>query len=95
MASIDEAKAARRRLFNGIDINGNGYLSLAEVDRGLQDVLQIEEIFDAKPATMRAFQASKNYGGNVHLGMHAADYVEREEFRILLQHLWHRRTFLR
>ena len=46
-------------LWNLIDINGNGHASLAEIDKGLRDVLQIEEIFDCKPAIMRAFQAAK------------------------------------
>merc|ERR1719409_914442 len=82
-----EAKARRRKLFDGCDINGNGYLSLAEVDKGLQDAIQLDQIFNAKPAIMRAFQASKNYGGNAKPGTHAYDYVQRREFRILLQFL--------
>jgi hypothetical protein len=84
-----EAKAARRHLWEGCDINGNGYLSLAEVDKGLQDVLQIDQIFHAKPAIMRAFQLAKNWGGNAKKGSHAADYVQKKEFRILLQCLRH------
>ena len=56
-----EAKAQRDQLWQGIDANGNGYLSLAEVDRGVRDVLGLEDsLFDAKPAIMRAFQAAKN-----------------------------------
>ena len=38
-----------------MDVNGNGYLSLAEVDKGLRDVLALDEVFDCKPAIMRAF----------------------------------------
>ena len=45
-----------------IDINGNGYLSLAEVDKGLRDVLCIPLLFDTKPVIMRAFQAAKTKG---------------------------------
>ena len=40
-------------------MNGNGYLSLAEVDKGLRDVVKIPTIFDVKPVIMRAFQAAK------------------------------------
>jgi hypothetical protein len=36
-------------------MNGNGYLSLAEVDKGLRDVVKIPTIFDVKPVIMRAF----------------------------------------
>ena len=38
-----------------IDINNNGYLSLAEIDKGLRDVICIPEVFDTKPVIMRAF----------------------------------------
>jgi len=34
--------------------------SLAEMDKGIRDVLQCQEIFDAKPAIARAFHAAKN-----------------------------------
>ena len=43
-----------------MDINGNGFLSLAEVDKGLRDVLKTDDIFDCKPCIIRAFNASKN-----------------------------------
>jgi Ca2+-binding EF-hand superfamily protein len=84
----EEAFKARSELFNLMDPNGNGYLSLAEVDKGLRDILQIDEIFDAKPAIMRAFQAAKNYMPS-NAGTPGADYVQRKEFRILLQFLRH------
>ena len=70
-----EAKAARKKLWNGCDINGNGYLSLAEVDKGIQDAIQLDKLFHAKPAIMRAFQMAKNWGGNAKKGTHAYDYV--------------------
>jgi hypothetical protein len=37
-------------MFKMFDPNNNGYLSLAEVDKGIRDVLCIDEMFDAKPA---------------------------------------------
>jgi Ca2+-binding EF-hand superfamily protein len=82
-----DQRAERRRLFSAMDMNGNGYLSLAEFDRGIQSVLQIQEVFDAKPAIMRAYQAAKNSMPSK--SSHGADYVQRTEFRILLQFLAH------
>ena len=36
------------------------YLSLAEVDRGIRDVLGLDEVFDAKRAIFEAFRFAKN-----------------------------------
>jgi len=36
-------------------MNGNGYVSLAEVDKGLKDIIRNEALYEAKPAIMRAF----------------------------------------
>mmetsp|Transcript_24241 Transcript_24241/g.52978 ORF Transcript_24241/g.52978 Transcript_24241/m.52978 type:complete len:179 (+) Transcript_24241:112-648(+) len=80
-----ESKAHRTELFNSMDPNGNGYLSLAEVDKGLRDVLQLDALFDCKPAIMRSWQAAKKAGkSRARLG---DDYVERAEFRLLLVYL--------
>uniref|UniRef100_A0A7S1J4Z5 EF-hand domain-containing protein n=1 Tax=Eutreptiella gymnastica TaxID=73025 RepID=A0A7S1J4Z5_9EUGL len=76
----------RKELFNLFDVNGNGYLSLAEVDKGLRDIVKLEEVYDCKPAIMRAFQASKD----VHKDTKARlghDFVTKSEFRILLEYL--------
>ena len=75
------------------DVNNNGYLSLAEVDKGLHDVIQIPELTALKPVIIRAFNAAKTvlkaatkYGDN---------YVSKAEFKYLLQYLrqyvnyWH------
>lgn len=83
-----EAFAKRSELFDSMDPNGNGYLSLAEVDRGIQDVLRLEEVFNAKPAILRAFQAAKNYIPT-DAGTPGEDYVQRREFRIFLEFLRH------
>ena len=41
-----EAEAKRRDSYwAAIDMNGNGYLSLAEVDKGLRDVIKIPVLF--------------------------------------------------
>ena len=41
------------------DVNGNGYLSLAEVDKGVRDVLQCDRLFHTKPVLIRAFESAK------------------------------------
>ncbi|MHA7927728.1 MAG: EF-hand domain-containing protein, partial [Marinobacter sp.] len=86
----DEQKAKRKELFYQFDPNGNGYLSLAEVDRGCRDVLGLYEIFNCKKVIMRAYQAAKGANNEKtrltgdKLGQ---DYVERTEFRLLLVYL--------
>eukprot|EP01012_Entosiphon_sulcatum_P046858 TRINITY_DN63233_c0_g1_i1.p1 TRINITY_DN63233_c0_g1~~TRINITY_DN63233_c0_g1_i1.p1 ORF type:complete len:183 (-),score=42.41 TRINITY_DN63233_c0_g1_i1:127-675(-) len=80
-----EEQERRRQLFDQFDPNGNGYLSLAEVDKGIRDVLQLDALFDAKPAIMRAFQAAKHYAKSK--ARQGDDYVERSEFRLLLVYL--------
>ena len=44
-----------------MDPNGNGFLSLAEVDKGILD-LGLERLFNCKPAIMKAFNIAKDYG---------------------------------
>ena len=66
-------------------MNGNGFLSLAEVDKGLRDVVKVPEIFDLKPVIIRAFNAAKNYSKSK--SKYGDDYVEKREYRILLKYL--------
>jgi Ca2+-binding EF-hand superfamily protein len=81
----DEEMAKRAEIFAAFDPNGNGYLSLAEIDKGCRDVLGLYELFEAKKAIMRAYQAAKAVGtGSDEQG---ADYVEKQEFRLLLKYL--------
>ena len=89
----DRASATQRKqLFEQIDLNGNGFLSLAEVDRGVRDVIRCEALFRAKPVMMRAFQAAKDAVQSKAKSKAKAElasrYVERgEEFRLLLLYL--------
>jgi len=84
----DAEKKARDSLFMQFDPNSNGYLSLAEVDKGCRDVLGLYELFEAKPVIMRAFQAAKGANDKYNKpGSHGPDYVERIEFRLLLVYL--------
>jgi len=41
------------------DCNGNGYLSLAEVDKGIRDVIRLPELFKMKPVIIKAFNMAK------------------------------------
>ena len=75
-------KIKRRKIFNDMDMNGNGYLSLAEVDKGVRDVLKADHLFDCKPAMLRAFNAVKDTAP-AHTP-HSDDYVTRAEFRLLM-----------
>ena len=84
-------KAARRALFNKIDNNGNGGLSLAEIDKAvvsgvLGEALGVPD-FDHKSVLMRAYKAADaSHDG----------FIERNEFSKLLSYmvyfnnLWHK-----
>jgi Ca2+-binding EF-hand superfamily protein len=92
-----EDKARRKALFKRFDPNGNGYLSLAEVDKGCRDTLEVDALFASKAVIMRAFQKARNASGQKRtapgrgdaqkkkdLGI---DFVELDEFRVLLLYL--------
>ncbi len=80
-----EDAAKRKKMFRAFDGNGNGFLSLAECDKGIRDVLKLEQLFDCKQPIMRAFQAAKNrYKSKSKYGV---DYVEFNEFRFFLIYL--------
>ena len=66
-----------------MDVNGNGYMSLAEIDKGMRDVVRLPELFDLKPVLMRAFMAAKNTVKSKN--KYGDDYVTRGEFRYLLK----------
>lgn len=50
-----EEKLKRQELWKLFDINNNGLMSLAELDKGMRDVLNCEIIFSRKPVMMRAW----------------------------------------
>ena len=68
-----------------MDVNGNGLLSLAEIDKGMRDVIQIPTLFDIKPVLMRAFQAARRKVPSS--SKYGEDYVTRAEYRYLLKYL--------
>ena len=72
-----------------MNMNGNRYLSLAEVDKGIRDVLGLEEVFDCKAAVNYAFHFTKNSSpGESKFG---EELLEFRELRLFLQTL--RATF--
>ena len=66
-------------------MNGNGYLSLAEVDKGMRDIIQIPQLFDTKPVMLRAFNAAKDKVKGK--SKYSKDYIEKKEYRLLLKYL--------
>lgn len=81
-----EERKKRRELWRAIDCNGNGYVSLAEMDRGILDVLLLPDtVFSSKKPIMRAFQAAKQKYKSK--SKHGDDYIEWMEFRIFLVYL--------
>ena len=80
-----EERAKRRTLWKAMDMNGNGYLSLAEFDRGVIDVLNLPDIFKQKKIILRAFTLAKNkVKGKT---KKSDDFVEWLEFRYILIYL--------
>merc|ERR1719253_1820159 len=57
-----EEKRRRNKIFRDIDINGNGFLSLAEVDKGMHDIIRLDAKLVSKPFMMRAFEVAKTHG---------------------------------
>ena len=53
-----QEEAEREKLFKLVDINHNGVLSLAEIDKALPEVMGCVALFNAKPAIIRAFLAA-------------------------------------
>ena len=81
----EEDREKRVKLWNRMDANGNGYVSLAEFEKGVRDVLGLPHFFTLKKVLTRAFIASKNKVKSK--AKYSSDYVEWVEFRILLVYL--------
>jgi len=77
----------RVELFKSWDPNKNGYLSLAELDGGLQQLFGYGSDVRAciSPSVRRAYQGAKNMSGQS--SGSAKDYVEKNEFRIFCEFL--------
>ena len=78
-------QATLDKYWSQTDVNSNGYISLAETDKGLRDVIRIPAIFDTKPVIIRAFNAAKN--ALKAKSSHGDDYVSKAEFIYLISYL--------
>eukprot|EP00759_Apiculatamorpha_spiralis_P004958 PhF_6_TR12975/c0_g1_i1/m.20507 len=67
--------ADRAALFQRLDVNGNGMLSLAELDKA---VVELWPQFNNKPAIMRAYKAADKNGSG---------WVGKKEFKYFLKYL--------
>ena len=55
-------KKKRNELFKLFDPNGNGYLSLAEIDKGFNDMGEdMRVVYLSKAPMLRAFNAAKDH----------------------------------
>jgi Ca2+-binding EF-hand superfamily protein len=63
-----------RQLWQTFDYNGNGFLSLAEIDRAVQ--LTMSQYFKSKPVLIRAYKAADISGDG---------YIQYKEFKMLLR----------
>jgi Ca2+-binding EF-hand superfamily protein len=68
-------KEERARIFRRMDYNGNGVLSLAEIDKA---VIELWPQLDNKKVLMRAYKAADVNGDG---------FIGRREFRLLLQYM--------
>ena len=70
----------RNALWRGLDFNGNGIVSLAEIDKF---VVERYPLLNCKPALMRAYKKTTLKDGN------GDDWVQRDEFVKLLRNIFY------
>ena len=73
-------------MWNQFNMNGNKYLSLAECDKGMRDVVRLPTIFDTKPVIIRAFNSAKTYK-KAGKDKSDDDYISKGEFRVFLKYI--------
>jgi len=82
----DENKEKRKKLFDQFDPNGNGKLSLAEIDSACQKILELERFTNnLQPILIRAYNAAKT----LQKKEKDDEFVEFIEFRMLLCYIYH------
>jgi len=85
-----DAKRIRNALFDQFDVTGRRMLSLADVERGCREVLNLNELVCAGPVVELAFLIARevNCSGLKEALTETGNlYVERSEFRVLLVYL--------
>lgn len=75
-----KTKDLRTALWRGLDFNGNGIVSLAEIDKW---VVERYPLLNSKPALMRAYKKTTLKDGN------GDDWVQRREFIKLLRNIFY------
>ena len=85
VAKTDEQFQQRSKLFEGFDPNNNGYLSMAECDKGCRDILGVGGAMP-KPVIMRAYMSARDVAqkDGKNQTKNGGDYIERSEFRLFL-----------
>lgn len=78
--AITEDKKELKKLWTCLDFNGNGIVSLAEIDKF---VIERFPLLNHKPALMRAYKKTTKKDGN------GDDWVQKNEFKALLKNLIH------
>lgn len=73
-------KKQRTKLWRTLDYNGNGIVSLAEIDKW---VIERYPLLNSKPALMRAYKKTTLKDGN------GDDWVQRREFIKLIRNLFY------
>lgn len=78
----------RLKLFRQFDPDGNGYLSNEECTSAIQKVLNIDDVFNVKPAIDKAFDIAKNSKPSKRADKKdAAENIEINEFKFFLSSL--------
>jgi hypothetical protein len=54
--NTETERKLRDKQWAQIDFNGNGFVSLVEIDKEIIEVIQLPTLFELKPVIMRAFQ---------------------------------------
>ena len=81
----EEERQKRIQQWALIDVNNNGYLSLAEIDKGMRDIIQLPILYQLKPVLIRAFTAAKTK--KTPKSKYGDDYITKGEYRFLLKYL--------
>eukprot|EP00756_Hemistasia_phaeocysticola_P029042 Hpha_TRINITY_DN16206_c1_g3::TRINITY_DN16206_c1_g3_i7::g.15075::m.15075 len=82
--AIEKEHGAARKLFHEMDGNGNGKLSLAEIDKEINEKYPD---YDHKPVLMRAMKLSDREGNHDGL-LEAKEFIEFVDFLALYTDLW-------
>ena len=84
---LDDTLKSREKLsalWKNLDFNGNGKVSLAEIDKMIVSIPGFQK-FNNKPALMRAYKRTISRAG----GGDGDDWVETREFAALLRNIYY------